>query len=215
MHPLRYHRAMASTPPGTIAGSALREAKRALRVDVLARRDALSPQQRARDSQAIARRLAARADLRGGIALLVTLPFGSEWDTSLLVRHARDAAATVAVPRVDPKARMLVLHVVRDPDADVVPGHLGIPEPRPDCAIVAPAAIDVVVVPGVAFDAQGGRLGYGGGYYDRLLPLLRAGVPRLAGAFDEQIVARVPRAAHDLAVDCVVTPTRELGGPRR
>ena len=62
-------------------------------------------------------------------------------------------------------------------------------------------------VPGVAFDREGGRLGYGGGFFDRLLPSTRTGVARIAGAFDVQIVDRVPRGPQDLAVDCVVTPT--------
>jgi 5-formyltetrahydrofolate cyclo-ligase len=65
-------------------------------------------------------------------------------------------------------------------------------------------------VPGVAFDAACRRLGYGGGYYDRLLPLLPATAPRVAGAFDVQIVDAVPAAAHDLGVDCIVTESRTL-----
>ena len=63
---------------------------------------------------------------------------------------------------------------------------------------------------GVAFDAAGRRLGYGGGFYDRLLPLVRAGVPRIAGAFDVQIVDEVPAGPQDRRVDAVVSPTRTL-----
>ena len=54
----------------------------------------------------------------------------------------------------------------------------------------------------------GGRLGYGGGFYDRLMPLLRPGTPRIAGAFDAQLVERVPAAPHDLPVDRIVTESR-------
>jgi 5-formyltetrahydrofolate cyclo-ligase len=194
-----------------IARDGLREAKRALRAAVLARRDAIDVDARRRDSRAIVERLWSHDEIAGARTLLVTLPFGSEWDTQGLVQRALAAGLAVAVPRVDPKARMLELHAVRDLVADVVPGHLGIPEPRPDRPVIAPDAIDAVVVPGVAFDAAGGRLGYGGGYYDRLLPRLRAGVRRIAGAFDVQVVPNVPRGTHDLAVDCVVTPTRRLG----
>jgi 5-formyltetrahydrofolate cyclo-ligase len=75
---------------------------------------------------------------------------------------------------------------------------------------VAPEAIDWVLVPGVAFDPQGGRLGYGGGYYDRLLPLLPSMTRRVAGAFELQVVERVPAAPHDLRVDAVITELREL-----
>jgi 5-formyltetrahydrofolate cyclo-ligase len=143
--------------------------------------------------------------------LLVTLPFRTEWDTRALVQRSLASGVDVVVPRVDPGARMLVLHSVRDLTADIVAGHAGVPEPRPGCRVVDPSSIDAVVVPGVAFDPSGGRLGYGGGYYDRLLPLLRPGVPRIAGAFDVQVVEHVPRGPLDLVVDCVVTPTRQFG----
>jgi len=65
-------------------------------------------------------------------------------------------------------------------------------------------------VPGAVFDARGHRLGYGGGYYDRLLPLLRGDARRIAGAFELQVVEQVPAAAHDLRVDAVVTERRTL-----
>ena len=75
---------------------------------------------------------------------------------------------------------------------------------------VAPTAIDFVVVPGLAFDAHGGRLGYGGGYFDRLLPLMRPDVALAAGAYDEQIVPQVPMAPYDRRMPLVVTPTRAI-----
>ncbi len=62
-----------------------------------------------------------------------------------------------------------------------------------------------MLVPGVAFDPYGYRIGYGGGYYDRLLPLLRRDVRRVSGAFELQVVDRVPTAPHDLTVDAIVT----------
>jgi 5-formyltetrahydrofolate cyclo-ligase len=87
---------------------------------------------------------------------------------------------------------------------------MGIPEPVPDCHPVPRDAIDFVLVPGVAFDAAGRRLGYGGGYYDRLLPLLRPAAARVAGAFELQLVDRVPVSPYDLTVDAIVTESRTL-----
>ena len=75
---------------------------------------------------------------------------------------------------------------------------------------VAEEAIDWVLVPGVAFDLHGHRIGYGGGYYDRLLPLLRKDARRVAGAFELQIVEQVPSAPHDLAVDAIITERRTM-----
>lgn len=197
-------------PPSPRAGVRLREAKRTLRLRVLAARDALEPDVRARASGAIARRIAALPAFAAARTVLLTLPYRTEWDTALLVEAALAAGKGVALPRVDVQHRMLALHAIGDLARDVVPGYRGIPEPQPDRPAVAPATIEFVLVPGVAFDARGRRLGYGGGYYDRLLPLVAQAVPRVAGAFDEQLVAEVPAAPYDLAVDAVVTPTRVI-----
>ena len=189
---------------------ALREAKQALRGRVLAARDALDDDARIGAAQAISARIAALPAFAAAHTVLLTLPFRSEWDTRPLARAIIAAQRRLVVPRVDRTARMLVLHAIADLERDVEPGYLGIPEPRPACTIVAPTTVDLVIVPGVAFDAAGRRLGYGGGFYDRLVPLLRPGVALVAGAFDEQIVAAVPTASHDARVPLVVTPTRVL-----
>jgi 5-formyltetrahydrofolate cyclo-ligase len=92
---------------------------------------------------------------------------------------------------------------------------LTIPEPRPIQPRVRRDAIEFVLVPGVAFDLAGRRLGYGGGYYDRLLPLLSRDATRIAGAFDLQIVDRVPAGPHDITVDAIVTPSEMIVPPPR
>jgi 5-formyltetrahydrofolate cyclo-ligase len=110
---------------------------------------------------------------------------------------------------------MLELHAIADPVRDVAPGHQGIPEPLSHCPTVAPTAVDWVLVPGVTFDRTGRRLGYGGGYYDRLLPLVPARAPRIAGAFRVQIVERVPAGPHDMRVDAIVTEAETVLPPGR
>jgi 5-formyltetrahydrofolate cyclo-ligase len=195
---------------GAPAGPVLREAKRALRAATIAARDALPAPLHAARSQAISDRVARLPSFVAAGTVLLTLPFRSEWDTRPLVRAALAAGKTVALPRVDLATRMLELRVIADPDRDAAPGYQGIPEPGPGCPLIPPAAIGWVLVPGVAFDAAGRRLGYGGGFYDRLLPLLAPGAARVAGAFDAQVAARVPAADRDLAVHAVVTETRTI-----
>jgi 5-formyltetrahydrofolate cyclo-ligase len=97
---------------------------------------------------------------------------------------------------------------VTDPATDLVPGAWGIPEPREGLEEVPAERMDVVVVPGAAFDAAGRRCGYGGGFYDAYLPLTRAGVPWVALAFEAQLVDELPCEPHDLAVGAIVTETR-------
>ena len=210
---MRYHPVMnATSPDGGSApvGPALRDAKRALREQVVAARDALPLPARAAAAEAIARRIALLPSFVAAGNVLLTLAFRSEWDTLPLARLALAAGKTVVLPRVDERRRMLELHAIRDLAADIAPGYQGIPEPATGCPVVPPAVIDWVLVPGVAVDAAGGRLGYGGGFYDRLLPLLPPRAARVAGAYDLQIVARVPAAPHDLPVHAIVTETRTL-----
>jgi len=186
----------------------LRDDKRALRESLTAARDALPATLRARASRSIADRIAVLPTWRAARVVLLTLPFRSEWDARLVARAALAAGKTVALPRVDASARMLRAFAIEDLDRDVEPGHRGIPEPRATCAAVALQTIDWVLTPGVGFDAAGRRLGYGGGYYDRLLPLLPRAASRVAGAFEVQLVDRVPAAPHDIGVDCIVTEQR-------
>ena len=95
---------------------------------------------------------------------------------------------------------------MRDLDADLTPGPWGIREPDPRrCPPVRPGDVDLVLVPGVAFDAGGGRLGYGGGYYDRLLGTCAEATTLVAAAFEVQMVERVPMGPGDRRVDLVVT----------
>jgi 5-formyltetrahydrofolate cyclo-ligase len=201
---------MTAAPP-RVANVGLREAKRSVRERILRARDAMPTHLRIAASATIAATLSRRPDFIAARVVLLTLPFGSEWDTGLLLSAALAGSKTVAVPRVNQERHMLEIHAVCDAAREIAPGYRGIPEPRADCPPVALASIDWVLVPGVAFDAEGRRIGYGGGYYDRLLPLLDRGAARVAGAFELQIVERVPAAPHDTTVDAIVTERRTLG----
>lgn len=196
--------------PGSTGGASLREAKRAMRDRVLRERDALPPDVREQAGRVIVATLAARADFRAAATVLLPLSFRGEYDTRPLFDAALASGKVVSAPRVNTDRRMLEAYVVTDPARDVAPGFRGIPEPLPHCAGVTLDAIDWVLVPGVAFDLHGHRIGYGGGYYDRLLPLLRNDAQCVAGAFELQLVEQVPSAPHDLAVDAIVTERRTV-----
>jgi 5-formyltetrahydrofolate cyclo-ligase len=198
-----------STLDGVASGKLL-DAKRELRARILRDRDATPAQDRATASASIAATLSLREDFASSGTVLLTLPFGSEWDTQSLLRAALARAKTVALPRVNRATRMLDVCAITRLEHDAAPGYRGIPEPGMHCALLDVATIDWVLVPGVAFDRDGHRIGYGGGYYDRLLPLLRADTRRIAGAFELQLVDRVPAAPHDVTVDAVVTEARSI-----
>jgi 5-formyltetrahydrofolate cyclo-ligase len=192
---------------------ALRESKRALRERVLAARDSLPPEFRAAASAAIGTALAGRDDFAKASTVLLTLPFGSEWDSMPLLLTALERGKAVVLPRVNATARTLELCRLSEPTRDVLPGYRGIPEPQSHCALVVADAIDWVLVPGVAFDPAGHRLGYGGGYYDRLLPQLRHGAARIAAGYEIQLVDGVPAGPHDVPVQALATEIRTWSMP--
>ena len=130
-----------------------------------------------------------------------------EIDPSVLVRLLRESQVPVAFPRVCGPGE-LALHWSEL--EDLQPGYCGLLEPTAGMAGADPEAIDVVLVPGVAFDLHGHRLGMGGGFYDRLLANLPPEVMKIGLAFDEQIVEAVPREQHDVVLDAVITPRRIL-----
>lgn len=196
---------MPTNPDAAPVGAPLREAKQAMRLTIAAARDALDPAWRARASEALIEEIVSLATYARARRVLLSAPFRSEWDAAPLIGRALANGKEVALPRVHEASRMLDLCLVVDPASDIVAGHRGIPEPAEGCARVEAGSIEWVLVPGVAFDRTGARLGYGGGYYDRLLPLLSARAARVAGAFSMQIVDLVPSAPHDIRMDTVVT----------
>jgi 5-formyltetrahydrofolate cyclo-ligase len=127
-----------------------------------------------------------------------------EAQTDGLLRTAWERGKRVCVPALQPERGCYRLAWLRR-DAALVRGPLNVMQPA-DPVWVEPRAIDFAAIPGVAFDPLGGRLGHGGGHYDRLLADARYGFRFKAGlAFECQIVAAVPRQTHDLCMDAVVT----------
>ena len=183
------------------------ESKEALRRNALAARDALTAGERARLSAAICKRAATLPELAGASTLMLFASFRSEIDTEPLMAWALGAGKVVCLPRILAPRRMAAYRIC-DPGAELQPGTWGIPEPCDSCEMVDPQDVDAVVVPGAAFDEAGNRCGYGGGFYDTYLPLVRADVPRIALAFDAQVVDGLPCEAHDLPVTAIVTESR-------
>jgi 5-formyltetrahydrofolate cyclo-ligase len=181
-------------------------AKAALRRAVLARRDALSAPLRAELDRQITDRLLALPALLQARGVLAYLSFGSEFDTRALLAALLSRGIRLALPRVNRAAKRLDLYFVQDLSADTAAGTWGILEPLPDCCALAErGAIAAVLAPGVAFSRTGERLGYGGGFYDRLLGAWQPRPPVIAAAYGVQVADHVPVDADDVPVDVVVT----------
>lgn len=139
---------------------------------------------------------------RGAVTVAVYVACRGEADPESFVGRWIARGGTVVWPRVTEDGG-LAFFAARD-GSGFVPGYAGIPEPTDSCPPVAIEAIDLLVVPGIAYDALGNRLGQGGGAYDRLLS--RPGRPYAVGlAYALQVVALVPVVDHDRPVDTVLT----------
>jgi 5-formyltetrahydrofolate cyclo-ligase len=182
------------------------------RKQILRARNAMTPEEITSVSHAIVKRLIELDPIRGASTVMVYLAFGSEVLADDLVLWGWGERKRIAVPLCRPVRRQLIACRIESFD-ELERGHYGIREPMADLIRpVPPEEIDVIVVPAVAFDRQGHRLGYGGGYYDRFFP----GVPRairIGIAFARQIVEEIPVDPHDVEMDRIVTE-REVIVPR-
>ena len=179
----------------------LKQAKRALRREVLAVRDALPPEDRRARSEAIAGSFLALPELADARTVMAFWSFGSEVDTAPVIERLLADGRTTAMPRIEGAD---VVPVAFRPGDEVRGTSFGGFEPA-EGRVLDATDLDLVVVPGVAFDEAGRRVGYGGGFYDRLLPGLRPGVPAIALAFSVQLVPEVPTGGMDRRVDAIVT----------
>lgn len=183
----------------------IRQAKAALRHAILARRDAADAASRNSNSQTITHKLRALPVYPSANVVAAYASFGSELDTSGFLAGVLADGKQLVLPRINRALRALELRQVSDLGADLVQGVWGIREPAERCPIIPVTQIEFMLVPGVAFTAHGARLGYGGGYYDRLLASLPLRVMRIAAAFELQMVDYLPEGSHDQRVDQVVT----------
>ena len=179
--------------------------KTRLRREILARRDA--EHDRPRRSRAIVERILNLPEYEVATLVSAFIGVGAEVDTFPLIETALARGKRVAVPWVD--GRVLRLFDLANV-GELAPAPFGLLEPPPDLRAdasreVRPAEVDLFVVPGVAFDLEGGRLGHGRGYYDGLLAQARGRVPFIAAAFDCQLVERVPMTPRDVPVNAIAT----------
>ena len=113
----------------------------------------------------------------------------------------------MAFPRVVGKGTLSMHFALLE---ELAPGSYGIPEPKDSARLVLPEDIDVILVPGLAFDCQGNRLGYGKGYYDQYLPQLSEKALTIGVSYDECLYDNIPAEQHDICMDYIVTPERVI-----
>lgn len=179
--------------------------KAELRRSLIRQRMEISTIEKAERSARIAQRVLALSAYKNAENILMYAAVRNEVETHGLIRQAISDGKRIYLPVTRGRRKM---DAVRIQDrAELVAGRLDIPEPK-DGAIISPAEIDLVLVPGVAFDRTGARIGYGAGYFDAYLKNVRCA--KLALAFDAQILERIDAEPHDVRMDGIITESEYI-----
>lgn len=181
------------------------EAKKEVRRQVLSMRAHLTEEERRFKSMAIEERVLGLPEFEKAKTVMLFLNFRDEVITTGLAEQTLSLGKQLILPRCAP-AGVLIPAMIEDLSQDIELGMWGIREPKKDTLRETdPLIIDLIIIPGAAFDLQGNRLGYGGGYYDRFFARLRPSVPRVAIGFETQILPQVPVDLHDQKMTILIT----------
>ena len=185
--------------------------KKRLREKLLKKRDSIPPDLKAQKESEIEKKLFDLDIFKKAECLLMYVSFRSEVDTRRYLDDVLKMNKRLILPVVDTRHALLKLYEIKD-TSELAPGYMGIPEPEiRENRRATIKDIDLVVIPGTGFDIKGNRLGYGGGYYDRLLSYESKQlaevehITTIALAFEEQIGDEIPAEPHDIQVDMIIT----------
>lgn len=181
--------------------------KKKLREHMLERRNQLSLSDVQEKSFKINQQLFLLDTYYSAKIILTYLPIKKEPNSLLIIKNAWQQKKQVLVPLTCPTNKTLLLSRLESLE-ELTEGYYSIPEPKQEFFRPAdPLSVDICLLPGVAFDHSGYRLGYGGGYFDRFLPSLQPDCLKIALAYDFQVLDTLPRTKYDLPVDIIITET--------
>ena len=183
----------------------IRKLKQSLRENILRRLKTQKEEERHRRSLAIKRRLLALPEFRRADVIMFYVSKSGEVETMPMIEAALERGKVVLVPVIKVRKKKMVVSEVMDPNKDLVRGPYGIYQPKAHFEVFHPRSIDLAIVPGIAFDRKGNRLGRGMGYYDKFLTRLRPGVTTVGLAFKFQVVMKLPTLSHDQPVTKLLT----------
>lgn len=176
--------------------------KQELRVKLRAMRRAFSPEKQENASLAVYRRLQGFVPYRNAKCIMAYMACRGELSLAPVMDEWLAGGRELLLPRCEAPGEMTARRI--EDQRQLVPGAFHLMEPDAACKIISPEKIDLILVPGVAFDRAGHRLGQGGGYYDRFLAKTHA--LRVGVCYDETLIEDVPCEAHDHMMDAVITP---------
>jgi 5-formyltetrahydrofolate cyclo-ligase len=187
----------------------IKAAKLQIRTEVTEKLARLPKDQRLNKTQQIETQLFEFANFLESKIVLMYMPLRQQVDTREMINRGFEYNKIIVLPAFAPDSHGVQLLKIDRLATDMIEGPRGIPEPNPArCKAVPLDRIDIAIIPAVALDEKGGRLGSGDGYYDRIIPKLPITARKVSLAFEDQIVPQVPMESHDKHVDIVITDRR-------
>ena len=187
----------------------IKTAKEQIRKEIANALNGFTEKQRAEKTRAIESKLFEFANFLEARIVLLYIDGENEVRTKNIIKRAYAFQKIVVLPAFDSGRFKVTTLKVDHPDKDLLPGPRGVAQPNPArCKPVPLQKIDIAIIPGVAFDEKGARIGLGHGFYDRFIPDLPATTRKVALAFEEQIIPLVPTESHDKHVDIIITDKR-------
>lgn len=182
--------------------------KNDIRKHAIAERRKLTEGELEKKSNIICRKLLDSFAYQNASIIMCYADFRNEVKTGVFIRECIKSGRRLALPVIESYNGIMNLtaYEIRDPDKDLIPGSYGILEPVVSVdRRVNEKSIDLVVIPGVAFDKYKNRLGYGAGFYDRFLRMLKPSCTKAGIGFDAQVFDKIPVEEHDEPMDLIVT----------
>lgn len=187
----------------------IKEKKQEIRDDIAKIYESLDQKERIEKTKQIESRLFDFANYLESKTALLYIAHRCEVNTWDIIKKSFEFNKVVVLPAFEISTREMTLFKIENLDDDLIPGERGILEPNPSrCKSIPIDFIDIALVPGIAFDEKGGRIGSGEGYYDRLIPKLPATTRKVALALESQIVQQIPMEPGDRHVDIIITEER-------
>ena len=187
----------------------LKTKKQEIRSQVEEKLDALSKKEIMAKYGSIEEQLFDFANFREAEVMLLYINHPHEMDTRNILKRCSEATKNIVLPLFRSETNGTKLYKVTNIDTDLRPGPFNILEPDPDrCKPVPIDDIDIAIIPGIAFDEKGGRLGIGSGRYDRIMSRLPITARKIACALEDQMTQQVPMESHDKYVDIIITDKR-------
>jgi 5-formyltetrahydrofolate cyclo-ligase len=194
-----------------ISSESAAKTKTAIRKTIIQKREELGGLEKEEKNIAIAQRLFGMGEFKKSKTIFCFLSTSFEVQTERIIRESLRLGKQVLVPLLDPGGENLKASRIPSMDIDFVIGEYGVRQPAPKFRNIAPFSnIDFVVVPGLAFDRFGNRIGYGGGFYDKFFKKITGNVSRVAVGYDFQLFNLVPHSDLDEPVHFFITETKAL-----